>query len=52
MKNLVETELKFQKLKHIGAFACTFDRCVSAFFYVFHGAPPCQLIYNRWFENH
>jgi hypothetical protein len=40
MENLVEIEWKFQKLKHIGAFACIFDRRVAAFFYVFHVELP------------
>jgi hypothetical protein len=40
MENVVETEWKFQKLKHIGAFACIFDRRVAAFFYVFHVELP------------
>jgi hypothetical protein len=39
MENVVETEWKFQKLKHIGAFACIFDRRVAAF-YVFHVELP------------
>jgi hypothetical protein len=40
MANLVETEWKFQKLKHIGAFAYIFDRRVAAFFYVLHVELP------------
>jgi hypothetical protein len=44
MENLVETEWKFQKLKHIGAFAFIFDRRVAAFLYVFRVDLPCQLI--------
>jgi hypothetical protein len=38
MENLVETEWEFQKFKHIGAFACIFDRRVAA--YVFHVELP------------
>jgi hypothetical protein len=40
MENFAETKRKFQKLKHIGAFACIFDRLVAAFFYVFHVELP------------
>jgi hypothetical protein len=42
MENLVETEWKFQKLKHIGAFACIFGRRVlqPSIFYVFHVELP------------
>jgi hypothetical protein len=40
MENLVETEWKIQQLKHIGVFACIFDKRVAVFFYVFHVELP------------